>query len=229
MILRDVSATLLVSISSVFTETRTPAAQFMREMEVWGVPVSLLIAPHIDGNWHLAKDADTRRFFERKIAAGDAFVLNGFDQAVQGRRAEFATLPAHGARLRLTGAVAQMERLGFSTPIFAPPRWRLSEGTLAVLPELGFTRALSTKGIHILNTNTLVQARNLSVGEGYGASRWWRSTITRSVERTARRGGVIRLSVSARNLVKTKVAKDVAAAVAVALELGAKPSTYVEV
>ena len=67
------------------------------------------------------------------------------------------------------------------------------------------------------------------MGEGYGASRWWRSTITRSVERTARRGGVIRLSVSARNLVKTKVAKDVAAAVAVALELGAKPSTYVEV
>ena len=67
------------------------------------------------------------------------------------------------------------------------------------------------------------------MGEGYGASRWWRSAITHAVERTARRGGVIRLSVSARNLVKQKVAKDVAAAVSVALELGANPKTYVEV
>lgn len=58
-------ATLLVSISSIFTDTRVPADQLIRELEAMGVPVSLLIAPHIDGNWHLAKDRDTRRFLTR--------------------------------------------------------------------------------------------------------------------------------------------------------------------
>ncbi|WOT02472.1 DUF2334 domain-containing protein [Corynebacterium pyruviciproducens] len=221
-------ATLLVSISSIFTDTRVPADQLIRELEAMGVPVSLLIAPHIDGNWHLAKDRDTRRFFDKKLAAGHAFVLNGFDQPVQGRRAEFATLPAHEARLRLAGATKQMRKLGFTTTAFAPPRWRLSEGTLEVLPEFGFTRAMSTWGIHIFDTDSLVQARNLSVGEGYGASSWWRLAIRRAVERTARRGGVVRLSVSARNLAKRRVARDVAAMAEAALELGARPATYLE-
>ncbi|WP_083985589.1 DUF2334 domain-containing protein [Corynebacterium testudinoris] len=129
---------LLVSISSIFSDTRAAVDSLVGELDREGIPVSLLIAPHIDGNWHLAKDPDTRAWLGEQQASGRCLILNGFDQAVQGRRSEFASLAAHEARLRLAGATRQMDKLGFSTSIFAPPRWRLSPGTLEVAPSFGF-------------------------------------------------------------------------------------------
>lgn len=217
---------LLVSISSIFEDTRRPAANLLRLLDREGIPVSLLIAPHIDGHWHLAKDAPTRDWLKEQDAIGRVLILNGFDRAVQGRRAEFANLDAHEARLRLRGATRQMASIGFQPEIFAPPRWRMSPGTLEVLPEFEFTIAASTRGIHELGTGKLYQARNLSFGEGFGAAKWWRRNIIHAAERSAARGNTVRLSVSGRNLSDKKVVHDFLKAVERAAAAGALPADY---
>ena len=117
---------LLVSISSIFSGTRANAARLMKNLDAEGIPVSLLVAPHIDGNWHLAKDSKTKGWLEEQQEAGRLLILNGFDQPVQGRRAEFANLDPHEANLRLKGATRQMKKIGFTPDIFAPPRWRMT-------------------------------------------------------------------------------------------------------
>ncbi|MDU0479857.1 DUF2334 domain-containing protein [Staphylococcus chromogenes] len=218
----------MVSISSIFDATRSDAAALVEYLDNLNVPTSLLVAPHIDGNWHLAKDASTSAWLTEQQDAGRALILNGFDQPAQGRRAEFATLQAHEARLRLKGATRQMAKLGFETELFAPPRWRLSAGTLEVLPELGFALASSTRGIYQLKTGAFHQTRNLSFGEGYGAAKWWRRNIIKAVERNAARGRTVRLSVSARNLNDKKTVTDFKKAVDRALEIGVRASDYRE-
>ncbi|WPF68272.1 DUF2334 domain-containing protein [Corynebacterium sp. 21KM1197] len=229
------SAQLLVSISSIFKETRHAAQTVAAELDGQGVPVSLLIAPHIDGTWRLSRDPATLEWIRERIAGGTEWILNGFDQSAQGRRAEFAQLEEHEARLRLRGATRQMDNLGLSTPIFAPPRWRLSSGTLAVLPEFGFHTVASTKGVYVGRKGAsisegerwdFVGSRNLSVGEGFGAPGWWRRNIMAAARRGAERGKVVRLSASARNLCEPKVARDFLGAVGAALEQGAVPVTY---
>ncbi|KQB83991.1 DUF2334 domain-containing protein [Corynebacterium lowii] len=225
------NGTLLVSISSIFNETRHAAQAVVGELEAQGVPVSLLIAPHIDGSWHLAKDPATLEWVRERIEGGAEWILNGFDQAVQGRRAEFAQLEEHEARLRLRGATRQMEKLGLTTPIFAPPRWRLSPGTLAVAPEFGFQVVGSTKGVHVLSDapTELRRGRNLSVGEGFGSPGWWRRNVIAAARRGGAKGKLVRLSASARNLCEQKVARDFVGAVCAAREEGAVPVTYGQV
>ncbi|MEJ5929038.1 DUF2334 domain-containing protein [Corynebacterium sp. H128] len=218
--------TLLVSISSIFDATCGDAKSLIDHLDDRCVPVSLLVAPHIDGNWHLAKDEGTRSWLIAQQQQDRALILNGFDQAVQGRRAEFANLESHEARLRLAGATRQMSKMGFDLDLFAPPRWRLSEGTLQVLPEFGFTLVSSTRGIHHLETGDFTQTRNLSFGEGYGAAKWWRRNIIRAVERNAAKGRTVRLSISARNLSDKKTVKDFKVAVDRALELDIAPRDY---
>ena len=217
---------LLVSISSIFDDTRRQAADLLEKFDKADIPVSLLVAPHIDGNWHLAKDESTRSWLREQAEAGRVLILNGFDQAVQGRRAEFANLDAHEARLRLKGATRQMAKIGFAPTIFAPPRWRMSEGTLEVLPEFDFDIAASTRGIHDLRSGELHQARNLSFGEGFGSAKWWRRNIIRAAERSAQRGNTVRLSISGRNLDDQKVIADFRKAAERAAEAGARPADY---
>ncbi len=218
---------LLVSISSIFDATLGDVSSLTRDLDREGVPVSLLVAPHIDKKWHLASDKKTKNWLLEQ-AERRALMLNGFDQPVQGRRSEFANLGDHEARLRLKGATRQMKAQGFELDMFAPPRWRMSDGTLAVLPEFGFRVAASTKGIYQLAHGEFAQARNLSVGEGYGAAKWWRRNVIKAAERGAEKGNTIRLSVSGRELGEKKVRRDFLAAAEAAASAGATPADYRE-
>lgn len=217
---------LLVSISSIFDATRPAADALIAQLDRRNIPVSLLIAPHVDGNWHLAKDPTMQEWLRKQDLAGRVLILNGFDQAVQGRRAEFANLDAHEARLRLAGATRQMAKLGFKPVIFAPPRWRMSPGTLEVLSGFGFRLAASTHGVHELPSGRLYQTRNLSYGEGFGVAKWWRRNIIKAAQRSAACGNTVRLSVSARNLSDPKVMRDFLRAVEGAASEGALPANY---
>ncbi|WP_306587621.1 hypothetical protein [Corynebacterium cystitidis] len=115
---------------------------------------------------------------------------------------------------------------GFETDIFAPPRWRLSTGALQVLPEFGFSKAASTSGLVHLESGRVLEARTLSVGEGYGAAKWWRRSVIKAAERGANRGNSVWLSISGRNLAEKKVARDFIAAAVAAADAGATPSDY---
>ncbi|MCK2201273.1 DUF2334 domain-containing protein [Corynebacterium callunae] len=220
------SGRLLVSVSSIFDQTRSAADGLIKDLRAEGIEVSLLVAPRIDGDWRLAKDKETRKWLEKHREIGHELILNGFDQPVQGRRSEFASLEAHEARLRLIGAIRQMEKIGFNFNVFAPPRWRMSEGTFEVLSEFDFDFAASTRGMHNLKTGDFLACRNLSVGEGFGAAKWWRKNVINAVSRGAARGNTVRLSASARNLENPKVARDFRNAALGALALGAQPQSY---
>lgn len=220
------SGRLLVSVSSIFDQTRSAADRLISDLRADGIEVSLLVAPRIDGGWRLAKDKHTLTWLEQQRERGHELILNGFDQAVQGRRSEFANLEQHEARLRLTGAIRQMQKIGFEFQIFAPPRWRMSEGTFAVLPEFDFNVAASTRGLHNLDTGEFLACRNLSVGEGFGSAKWWRKNVIKAVTRGAEKGNTVRLSASARNLTNPKVAADFREAALAALDLGAQVQTY---
>ena len=161
------SGRLLVSISSIFDQTRKAANVLVNDLKSEGIEVSLLVAPRIDGDWKLATFA-----------------------------------------------------------VFVPPRWRMSEGTSEVLPEFDFKVAASGRGLHDLRTGEFLQCRNLSVGEGFGAAKWWRKNVLNAAMRGASRGNTVRLSVSARNLSNPKVARDFRNTAIAALELGAQPRTY---
>ncbi|WKD60514.1 hypothetical protein CCICO_02315 [Corynebacterium ciconiae DSM 44920] len=217
--------TLLVSLSSVCARTLDDAAGFIEQCQHRDLPVSILVAPRVEG-WRLKRDRSTQQWLQHCVTQGHCLVLNGFDASVQGRRTEFATLPAHEARLRLRGALRLMGDAGFELDLFAPPRWRMSAGTLAVLPELGFRGGASTKRIYNFGTGGFIRTRNLSVGEGYGTASWWRSSITQAARRGAARGNTIRLSISARSLATTGAQRDFFHAIDAATGYGADLHTY---
>ena len=78
----------------------------------------------------------------------------------------------------------------------------------------------------LLAYDEFAQARNLSVGEGYGAAKWWRRNVIKAAERGAEKGNTIRLSASGRELDQKKVRRDFLAAAAAAVEAGAEPADY---
>src|SRR5690348_4701215 len=118
-------ARLLVSLSGIEPRTLHRCADLAADLDRRGVPLSLLFAPRTEDvvvDW--VKDRTER---------GDGLLLHGYDHRVApghrinlGRKAEFAALPAHEARLRLIAATAALDGCGLSTEGFAPPRWLAS-------------------------------------------------------------------------------------------------------
>ncbi|AQA24392.1 hypothetical protein BTZ20_5021 [Rhodococcus sp. MTM3W5.2] len=218
---------LIVSLSGIRVETRDLAADFAREMDERGVPLSLLVAPRLKDKYRLVRDEDTQVWLRRRQAGGDAIVLHGYDQAAtKKRRAEFAALPEHEAALRLLAADRVMEETGLRTRVFAAPRWLASPGAVAALPRTGFRLLAGATGIHDLERGTVVRARVLGVGEGFRAEPWWCRALVLGAGRAARRGGVVRLAISAKQLGRSGPRQALLDAVDLSLHHGAQPTGY---
>lgn len=206
-------AQLIVSVSGIRDETREHAAAFAADMDERGVRVSLLVAPRLKDKYRLTRDDETQEWLRERRRHGDSIVLHGYDQAAtKRRRAEFAMLPAHEARLRLTAADRVMEEIGLRTRVFAPPRWVASPGAVAALPSVGFRTFAGLGAVHDLERGTRVRSRVYGIGEGFGTGSagyvwepgtsepWWCKALVMGAGRVARRGGVVRLSVGAKQL-----------------------------
>ena len=116
------SGKLIVSVSGICERTLDDVAEFCEKMDNRSVPVSLLVAPRLKNGYRLDQDPVTVEWLAGRRAAGDAILLNGYDDAAtKKRRGEFATLPAHEANLRLTAADRVLEHLGLRTRLFAAP------------------------------------------------------------------------------------------------------------
>ena len=192
---------LIVSISGITDRTLASAAAFRDELADRAVPASLLVAPRQKGGYRLDQDARTVDWLTRRRAEGDAIVLHGYDEAAtKKRRGEFATLQAHEANLRLTGADRVLEHLGLRTRLFAAPGWTVSQGTLTALPRNGFRLVAELGGVTDLVRGTTSRARVVGIGEGFLTETWWCRTLVLSAERTARREGTVRLAVAAGQL-----------------------------
>lgn len=218
---------LIVSLSGIRDRTLAEVAAFRAELDTRGVPVSLMVAPRLKGDYRLEHDRDTVDWLNRRRGDGDAIVLHGFDEAAtKTRRGEFAVLPAHEANLRLMGADRVLEHLGLRTRLFAAPGWNVSHGTMTALPRNGFRLLVGLSGIIDLVRDSTVRARVLGVGEGFLTEPWWCRTLVLSAERSARRGGTVRLAVSARQLRRDGTRRAILDAIDLALMHHCLPSVY---
>jgi uncharacterized protein len=222
-----VAGELIVSISGIMDRTIDDVDAFRAELEARRVPVSLLVAPRLKGGYRLDADQATVEWLRQRRTAGDAVVLHGYDEAAtKKRKGEFATLQAHEANLRLMGADRVLEHLGLRTRLFAAPGWAVSQGVLTMLPRNGFRLLAGVDGITDLMRQTTVKARVLGIGEGFLAEPWWCRTLVLAAERTARRSGIVRVAVSAKQLRKPGPRQAVLDAVDLALMHHCAPTVY---
>ncbi|WP_018686704.1 DUF2334 domain-containing protein [Actinokineospora enzanensis] len=220
------TARLLVSLSGIDARTLDACVDLGTELTARAVPSSLLVAPRLAGaavDWVRARHA-----------AGDDVLMHGFDHTrdprslsmALGRRAEFATLPAHEAGLRLTAAMATMERLGLPLDGFAPPRWIASRGTLVALERKGFRLCADLVGIHDLRSGARLRARVQTLRSHERAETWRCFALVLAAARITRRGGVLRLAVDAADLSRPAHRTAFLDAVDAALGHAAEPLTY---
>jgi uncharacterized protein len=222
-----VSGKLVVSVSGIGKRTLADVEAFCTQMDARSVPVSLLVAPRLSGDYRLDSDPGTVEWLTSRRAGGDAIVLHGYDDAAtKKRRGEFAMLRTHEANLRLTAADRVLEHLGLRTRLFAAPGWVVSPGTVKALPRNGFRLLADLHGITDLERHTTVRTRVLGIGEGFLAEPWWCRMVVLSAERIARRGGVVRVAVAARQLRKPGPLQAMLDAVDLACMHGCAPTVY---
>ena len=228
---------LIVSLSGLGNDTVLRGAEFTEQLAARQVPVTQLLRPA-----GLTPESPLVAWMRARRAAGDALVLHGYDHVVPaamptvGRRAEFAALPRHEAGLRLTAARRALTTLGLRTDVFVPPRWLASAGTVEALAEQGFRVLADETAVRLLRDPAGdVRSRLLGfraagtrpLGEGRAAAEAWRARLLQAeVGRTARRGGLVRINVRAKDLRRAERVAAAVAAVDLALSLGAAPLTY---
>lgn len=218
---------LLVSVSGIRGARLEVAAAFVADLDQRQVPISLLVAPRLKGQYKLIQDPATQEWLRERQTRGDAIVLNGYDQAATKRmRAEFAALPAHEAKLRLLAADRAMDHMGLRTRLFAPPCWVASAGALRALPHVGFRMCADLTSIRDLDTGTTVQAKILATGEGLLSEAWWCRALVMNAERVARRGGIVRLAIEAKHLLLPGPRQAFLDAIDLCLHHGARPQVY---
>lgn len=221
------SGKLIVSVSGIEQRTLADVEAFCAQLDARQVPVSLLVAPRLRGGYRLEHDSRTVGWLTGRRAGGAAIVLHGFDDAAtKKRRGEFAALRAHEAKLRLTAADRVLEHLGLRTRLFAAPGWAVSPGVVEALPRNGFRFLADLHGITDLVRCETVRARVLGTGEGFLTESWWCRMVVLSAERIARRGGVVRVAVAARQLAKPGPLRAMMDAVDLALMLDCTPAVY---
>lgn len=221
------SGKLIVSVSGIGDRTVADVEAFCAKMDARNVPVSLLVAPRLKGDYRLDRDPRTVEWLTARRARGDAIVLHGYeDAATKNRRAEFAILRAHEANLRLTAADRVLEHLGLRTRLFAAPGWTVSPGVVKTLPQKGFRLLADLHGVTDLVRHTTVRARVLGIGEGFLTEPWWCRMVVLSAERIARREGMVRVAVAARQLRKPGPQQAMLDAVDLALMHGCTPTVY---
>ena len=240
------TAHLIVSLSGLSDDAPASldaAADFAARLDARGVPLSQLVRPRGPAGVP-APDSRLVRWLHERRAAGDAIVLHGYDHhrspagdraRLRGRRAEFAALPRHEAGLRLIAARRALTEFSLRTDVFVPPRWLASPGTVEALREQGFRVLADESGIRFLRLPAgrgpapvpgagLPRVRGARPGRRprRGACR----VLVAEVARTARRGGLVRINVRAKDLRHPPRRDAVLAAVDTALAGGAVPETY---
>jgi predicted deacetylase len=81
-------------------------------------------------------------------------------------------------------------------------------------------------GITDLVRHTTGRARVIGIGAGFLTEPWWCRTLVSSAERIARRGGTVRVAVSAKQLTRPGPRQAMMDAIDLALMHGATPAVY---
>lgn len=201
---------LVVSLSGIGPQTLDRCADLAAALQPRRVPLSLLVVPRELGA--------AQEWVRQRAALGDAVVLHGLGQ----RR-----LPAHEAGLLLTGARVQMDAIGLDADTFAPRRTVASQGTLLALRKHRFNRCADAHAVRDLGTGlaTIGRLHALTERSSFGELRCL--ALVYAAARSARRGGLTRITVDARDLHRPGSRQAVLDAVDIALAHDAAPTTYV--
>ena len=221
------SGKLIVSVSGIGERTLDDVKAFCAQMDSRKIPVSMLVAPRLKGDYRLDRDPHTVEWLTARRAGGDAIVLHGYDDAAtKKRRSEFAILRAHEANLRLMAADRVLEHLGLRTRLFAAPGWVVSPGVVKALPSNGFRLLADLHGVTDLVRHTTVRTRVLGIGEGFLTEPWWCRMVVLSADRISRRDGIVRIAIAGRQLRKPGPLQAVLDAVDLASMHGCTPTVY---
>lgn len=228
-------ARLIVSLSGLSDDASLARGrEFAGALDRRGVQLTHLFRP-------ASAPAALVAWLRERRDAGDALALHGYDHSTTPtgspptlkRRAEFAGLPRHEAGLRLTAARRALTASGLWTDVFVPPRWLASEGTVEALIEQGFRVLADGTGVRDLVDGGIERARVLGFRVTGGpqqdrtAGEQWRLRLLGAeVSRTARRDGLVRINVRAKDLRRPARRDAVVAAVDAARQLGAESTTY---
>ncbi len=179
------------------------------------------------------------RWLRLRRDQGDAVLVHGYDHTADPlgawgsysvtslrRRAEFATLPAHEAGLRLHAANILLERLDLRTDAFIPPRWLASPGTRRALEHHGYRVCADATAVHELRSKQVYPGRVLGLTHGERVDPLWCRAIVLGAARIARRGGLVRIAVDGRDLARDGRRSALLDAVDIALHHDAHPCTY---
>jgi predicted deacetylase len=223
-----VDARLLVSLSGITPRTLHRCAGLAAELGRRRVPLSVLYAARTG-------DGPVTEWVRTRARGGDSVLLHGYDHVVTpthravrlGKKAEFATLPAHEARLRLIAARAALDAAGLAVDGFAPPRWIASQGTLQALAEHGFRLCADLGAVRDLVTGEVRRARVQEFSSQSHRTETVRCfALVLASARAAKRGGLVRLGVDAADLTRPGLRQALLDAVDVALENRAFGATY---
>jgi uncharacterized protein len=212
------TARLVVTVSGLAGATLPAARELTAELDARAVRPAHLVSPH-GTQGTAAVD-----WLAERTAAGDETVLHGF-RMPSGRRGR---LGAHEAALQLVAARAALHRLGLRADCFAPAHWIASPGTLTTLSRNGFRVCAELGGVRGLDVGVLLAGRVLGFGRTDFAEPWRCLAVVLAAGRTARRGGLVRVTVDAADLHRPAIRQSVLDAVDIALHHGATPVTHRE-
>lgn len=225
----NVDAELVVSLAGVTPRALHRCADLASELERRQVPLSVLYPASIG-------EGPVTEWVRERTSCGDGLLLHGYDHQVPptdrpvvslARKAEFAALGAHEARLRLIAAKAAMENTGLTPHGFAPPRWLASPGTLDALRENGFQLCADQYGVRDLKTGEVRRTRVQEFASQSQRTETIRCfALVLATARAARRGGLVLLGVEAADLARPGLCQAQLDAVDVALENRAFGTTY---
>ncbi|GEL18229.1 DUF2334 domain-containing protein [Pseudonocardia asaccharolytica] len=249
------TARLVVSLSGLSADTAADrdtalarAIELAAALDARRVPLSQLFRPRVRSG-PIDSRSELAGWLRERRAAGDAILLHGYDHTTAplgswqpsamaglGRRAEFAALPRHEAGLRLTAARRVLVATGLTTDLFVPPRWLVSPGTLEALRDQRFAVCADEHGVRLLDEGAELRSRVLGfrvsderkpVAEGRKAAELARCRLLEAEAlRVARRGGLVRIALRAKDLAKPARVRSALATVDAVLALGARPLTY---
>lgn len=208
-----------------------PGAEIIRDtLRDLGVRAGVVVTPQAPG-WRLHDDIAALEFVHDCSARRHELLLGGMGlkttRGVEGKT-EFHRLGEHEARLRLIGAKRQLAALGLRPEVFAPEKWVASEESLTAAGQVGLHAAADAYRIRDLNGGGEHGIRVLAFGDGFGASRWWRANVKRTMKRMVDRGADIRLSVNAGKGQRANTLEDLRQIVAELVHRGYEAQPYVD-
>ena len=238
----DGSARLVVSVHDVAPATANETAGWCADADALGIPVSLLVIP---GPWRgmcLDDTADYASQLQKRRAGGDEIVAHGWTHVagpegsvlrktvgrlVARGAAEFAALDENQAAERISAGRAVMARAGLATTGFTPPGWLASPAADRALRRAGFTHTTNHFGVKDLRSGRLHRGFALSHRPGGGLTEQLGEAIfSRAAQRTAVRGGLVRLALHPDDLRRPGLRDTTLRTIERALAAGATATTY---